>query len=166
MIDRYTGRPRPDSRYQEGLQQALEAKEGVTVNHDGEVQAQISVQGFAGQYQRLAGMTGTARSAADEFRQKYALDVTVIPTTRPLLRRDFSGRIYATQSEKLAAIAEEVTFCQRVGRPVLVGTWTVEQSAENEPIAHRSWGDPSPAKRRDLPRRSSDRQGGWGFSAL
>ena len=130
LIDRYTGRPRPDSRYQEGLQQALEAKEGVTVNHDGEVQAQISVQGFAGQYQRLAGMTGTARSAADEFRQKYALDVTVIPTTRPLLRRDFSGRIYATQSEKLAAIAEEVTFCQRVGRPVLVGTWTVEQSAE------------------------------------
>ena len=130
LIDRYTGRPRPDSRYQEGLQQALEAKEGLAVNHDGEVQAQISVQGFAGQYRRLAGMTGTARSVVDEFRQKYALDVTVIPTTRPLLRRDFPGRVYATQSEKLAAIAEEVTFCQRVGRPVLVGTWTVEQSEE------------------------------------
>ena len=130
LIDRYTGRPRPDSRYQEGLQQAIEAKEGVAVNHDGEVQAQISVQGFAGQYRRLAGMTGTARSVADEFRKKYALDVTVIPTTRPLLRRDFPARVYATQSEKLAAIAEEVTFCQRVGRPVLVGTWTVEQSAE------------------------------------
>ena len=130
LIDRYTGRPRPDSRYQEGLQQAIEAKEGVTVNHDGEVQAQISVQGFAGQYRRLAGMTGTAKSVVDEFRRKYALDVTVIPTTRPLLRRDFPVRVYATQSEKLAAIAEEVIFCQRVGRPVLVGTWTVEQSAE------------------------------------
>ena len=130
LIDRYTGRPRPDSRYQEGLQQALEAKEGVTVNHDGQVQAQISVQGFASQYQRLAGMTGTASSVVDEFQQKYALDVTVIPTTRPLLRRDFPDRVYATQREKLAAIAEEVRFCQRVGRPVLVGTWTVEQSAE------------------------------------
>ena len=130
LIDRYTGRPRPDSRYQEGLQQAIEAKEAVTVNHDGEVQAQISVQGFATQYQRIAGMTGSARSAADEFRQKYGMDVKVIPTTRPLLRRDFSCRVYVTQREKLAAIAEEVAFCQRVGRPVLVGTWTVEQSAE------------------------------------
>ena len=130
LIDRYTGRPRPDSRYQEGLQQAIEAKEGVTVNHDGQVQAQISVQGFASQYQRLAGMTGTAKSVVDEFQQKYALDVTVIPTTRPLLRRDFPDRVYATQKEKLAAIAEEVRFCKRVGRPVLVGTWTVEQSAE------------------------------------
>ena len=129
LIDRYTGRPRPDSRYQEGLQQAIEAKEGVTVNHDGEVQAQISVQGFASQYRRIAGMTGSARSAADEFRQKYAMDVTVVPTTRPLLRRDFSCRVYVTQNEKLAAIAKEVAFCQRVGRPVLVGTWTVEQSA-------------------------------------
>ena len=130
LIDRHTGRPRPDSRYQEGLQQAIEAKETVTVNHDGEVRAQISVQGFAGRYHRLAGMTGTAGSAVDEFRQKYALDVTAIPTTRPLLRRDFPCRVYSTQREKLAAIAEEVTFCQRVGRPVLVGTLTVEQSAE------------------------------------
>ena len=130
LIDRYTGRPRPDSRYQEGLQQAIEAKEGVTVNHDGEAQAQISVQGFAAQYRWLAGMTGTASSVVDEFRQKYALDVTVVPTSRPLLRQDFPSRVYATQCEKLAAIAEEVAFCQRVGRPVLVGTWTVEQSAE------------------------------------
>ncbi len=130
LIDRYTGRPLPDSRYQEGLQQAIEAKEAVTVNHDGEVQAQISVQGFANQYRRIAGMTGTAENAVDEFQQRYALDVTVIPTTRALLRRDFPCRVYATQKEKLAAIAEEVTFYQRVGRPVLVGTLTVEQSAE------------------------------------
>ena len=130
LIDRYTGRPRPDSRYQEGLQQAIEAKEGVTVNHDAEAQAQISVRGFAHQYQWIAGMTGTANSAVDEFRQNYAMDVAVIPTTRPLLRRDFPCRVYLTQSDKLAAIAEEVAFCQRVGRPVLVGTWTVQQSAE------------------------------------
>ena len=130
LIDRYTGRPRPDSRYQEGLQQAIEAKEGITVNHDGEVQAQISVQGFASQYRRIAGMTGTAAGAADEFRQKYALDVTVVPTTRPLLRQNFHCRVYSTQHEKLTAIVEEVVFCQRVGRPVLVGTLTIEQSAE------------------------------------
>jgi len=130
LIDRYTGRPRPDSRYQEGLQQAIEAKEAVTVNHDGEVRAQISVQGFASQYRMIAGMTGTASSAVDEFHQRYSLDVTVIPTTRPFVRRDFGYRVYTTQREKLAAIAEEVAFFQRVGRPVLVGTLTIEQSAE------------------------------------
>ncbi len=130
LIDRYTGRPRPDSRYQEGLQPAIEAKEGVSVNSEGEAVAQISVQGFATQYDMLAGMTGTASAAADEFRQNYSLEVEVIPTSRPLVRQDFGCRIYIARSDKLAAIVDEVKRCQRVGRPVLVGTRTVQQSIE------------------------------------
>ena len=130
LIDRYTGRPRPDSRYREGLQPAIEAKEGVRVNPEGEAVAQISVQGFATQYEVLAGMTGTASPAAAEFRQNYSLEVEVIPTSRPLLRRDFGCRIYLAQADKLAAIVDEVNRCQRVGRPVLVGTRTVQQSIE------------------------------------
>ena len=130
LIDRYTGRPRPDSRYQEGLQPAIEAKEGVSVNSEGEAVAQISVQGFATQYDMLAGMTGTASAAADEFRQNYSLEVEVIPTSRPLLRQDFGCRIYIARSDKLAAIVDEVKLCRRVGRPVLVGTKTVQQSIE------------------------------------
>ena len=130
LIDRYTGRPRPDSRYQDGLQPAIEAKEGVSVNSEGEAVAQISVQGFATQYNILAGMTGTASGAADEFRQNYSLEVDVIPTSRPVLRHDFGCRIYLAKSDKLAAIVDEVKCCQQVGRPVLVGTRTVQQSVE------------------------------------
>ena len=130
LIDRYTGRPRPDSRYQEGLQPAIEAKEGVSVNSEGAPVAQISVQGFATRYHMLAGMTGTASAAAEEFRQNYSLEVEVIPTSRPLVRQDFGCRIYIARSDKLAAIVDEVKRCQRVGRPVLVGTITVKQSIE------------------------------------
>lgn len=130
LIDRHTGRPRPDSRYQEGLQPSIEAKEGVRVNSESEAVAQISVQGFANRYDTLAGMTGTARAAAAEFRQNYSLEVEVIPTSRPLLRHDFGCRIYLAKSDKLAAIVDEVKRCKQVGRPVLVGTRTIQQSIE------------------------------------
>ena len=130
LIDRYTGRPRPDSRYQEGLHPALEAKEAVTVHPDCEALAQVSVQGFANRYSRLAGMTGTAVAAAEEFRRKYGIAVARIPAGRPLRRRDLPCRVYATGAEQLDAIADAVRFCQQVGRPVLVGVQTVEQSAQ------------------------------------
>ena len=130
LIDRYTGRPRPDSRYQEGLHPALEAKESVTVHPDCEALAQVSVQGFANRYSRLAGMTGTAVAAAEEFRRKYGIAVARIPAGRPLRRRDLPCRVYATGAEQLDAIADAVRFCQQVGRPVLVGVQTVEQSAQ------------------------------------
>ena len=130
LIDRYTGRPRPDSRYQEGLHPALEAKEAVTVHPDCETLAQVSVQGFANRYSRLAGMTGTAITAAEEFRRKYGIAVARIPAGRPLRRRDLPCRVYASGAEQLAAIADAVRFCQQVGRPVLVGVQTVEQSAQ------------------------------------
>ena len=130
LLDRYTGRPRPDTRYQDGLQPALEAKEAVTVNPDCESLAEISVQGFANRYQWLSGITGTAVTVAEEFRRKYSLDVVAIPTAHPLLRQDLPGRVYLSGADKLAAIADAVKFWQRVGRPVLVGVQTVEQSAQ------------------------------------
>ena len=130
LLDRYTGRPRPDTRYQDGLQPALEAKEAVTVNPDCESLAEISVQGFANRYRWLSGITGTAVTAAEEFRRKYSLDVVAIPTAHPLLRQDLPGRVYFSGADKLAAIADAVKFWQRVGRPVLVGVQTVEQSAQ------------------------------------
>ena len=130
LIDRYTGRPRPDSRYQQGLQAALEAKEGVTVQPECEVLAQVSVRGFVSQYRTIVGMTGTALGARDEFLRIYGLGVAVVPPNQPSMRVDLGHKIYATQQDKLSAIVDEVIFCQQVGRPVLVGTLTVEQSEE------------------------------------
>ena len=130
LIDGCTGRPRPDSRYQQGLQEALEAKEHVSVHPEAETLAQISVQGFMSQYQKVSGMTGTALSSRDEFLDMYGLDVKVVQPHRQPVRVDLGSRIYATRQEKLHAVADEVKFCQQVGRPVLVATLTVEQSAE------------------------------------
>ena len=130
LIDRCTGRPRPDSRYQQGLQAALEAKEGVTVHPDSEVLAQISVQGYVSKYRKLSGMTGTALTSRDEFQEMYGLDVQVVPPTQPSMRVDSGYRVYATRDHKLAAVADEVEACRRVGRPVLVATPTIDQSEE------------------------------------
>ena len=130
LIDRSTGRPRPDCIFQQGLQTALEAKEGVTPHQDCETLGQISVEGFIGRYQRICGMTGTASSSTDEFLQKYGLPVAVLPPTRPLNRVDLGYKVYLTRQEKLSAIIDQVIACQRVGQPVLVGTPTVERSEE------------------------------------
>lgn len=129
LLDRTTGRPRPDSRYQEGLHPALEAKEGVAVNPEGAALAQISVQGFASGYRHLAGMTGTAVAAAAEFRQLYSREVVALPTAHPLRRRDLPSRVYVNRGEQLAAIAAAARQCQEIGQPVLVGVQTVAESA-------------------------------------
>ena len=129
LLDRTTGRPRPDSRYQEGLHPALEAKEGVAVNPEGAALAQISVQGFANRYRHLAGMTGTAVDAAAECRQLYSREVVALPTAHPLRRRDLPSRVYANRGEQLAAIAAAARQCQETGQPVLVGVQTVAESA-------------------------------------
>ena len=130
LIDRCTGRPRRDSRYQQGLQAALEAKEGVTVHPDSEVLAQISVQGYVSQYRKVSGMTGTALTSRDEFQEMYGLNVQVVPPTQPSMRVDSGYRVYASCDHKLAAVVDEVEACRRVGRPVLVATPTIEQSEE------------------------------------
>ena len=130
LIDRCTGRPRPDSRYQQGLQAALEAKECVTVHPDSEVLAQISVQSYVSQYSKVSGMTGTALTSRDEFLEMYGLDVQVVPPAQPCMRVDSGYRVYAARHHKLAAVVDEVESCRRVGRPVLVATATIEQSEE------------------------------------
>lgn len=130
LIDAVTGRGRPDSRYQHGLQNALEAKEGLTVLPETEALAQISVQGFMRQYSHVAGMTGTALGARDEFRRAYGLKVAAVPPTRPSRRTDLPTRVFATRDDKLQAVLDEVKASHATGRPVLVGTRTVEQSED------------------------------------
>ena len=130
LIDELTGRTLPDSRYQRGLHAALEAKEGVGISPECETLAQISVQGLIRQYAHVGGMTGTALSARDELKRWYGLPVVPLPPTHPGMRVDLPTRLYPERSDKLAAIVDEVKSCRRVGRPVLVGTVTVEQSEE------------------------------------
>ena len=130
LIDRSTGRPRPDCIFQQGLQAALEAKEGVTPHPDCEILGQISAEGFIRRYQRISGMTGTASSSCDEFLQKYRLPVAVLPPTNPINRVDLGYKVYLTRNDKLSAIKDQVIACHRAGQPVLVGTPTVERSEE------------------------------------
>ena len=143
LIDPHTGRPKADSIYQHGLQPAVEARERVTVHPENETVAQISISGFVGLYQEIAGITGTAVPAAGEFRRKYGLEVAVAPPVHPLMRVSRSPVVYLTRDEKLAAVVDEVAARHTMGQPVLVGTRTVEQSEglgrllEERGILHR-----------------------------
>ncbi|MCY4367033.1 MAG: hypothetical protein OXE17_12545 [Chloroflexi bacterium] len=128
LLDQNSGRTRPDNTYRFGLQQAVEAREGVTVYPDCETLAQISVQDFASRYQFLAGITGTAIAAADEFKRRYSLGCTTIQPSQPSHRVDLPSRIFSSEKEKIEAIVEEVSWCRRIGRPVLVGTGSVNYS--------------------------------------
>ncbi len=128
LLDKYTGRLKPDNSYQDGLQPALQAKVGVAVEPDHESLAQISVQGFVCRYPSLAGTTGTASDASEEFWRRYSLKVASVPTTYPPKRSDLATRIYLTEENRTAAIVAEVVSCNLLGRPVLAGVQTVEQS--------------------------------------
>jgi len=128
LIDEHTGRTMPGRRLSEGLHQAIEAKEGVHIQAESQTLASTTFQNYFRLYNKLAGMTGTADTEAFEFRQIYGLDVVVIPTHRPIARKDFNDLVYLTQEEKYAAIIEDVKGCQAQGRPVLVGTASVEGS--------------------------------------
>ena len=130
LIDPHTGRPKPDSIYQHGLQSAVEAREGVPVRPEAETLAQVSVAGYVSRYRTLAGITGTAVPAAAEFRRKYGLDVAVVPPASPSARTSRAPRVYLSREDKLAAVVDEVAARHRTGQPVLVGTRTVEQSGE------------------------------------
>jgi len=127
LIDKYTGRGRPDTRYHHGLQAALEAKEGVPVQPEHEVLGRISVRGFISQYNNVSGMTGTAMSSKSEFGRSYGLDVVVVPPTKPLKRTDLEPRIYVNNRDKLQAIVDEVRFCHQMGQPVLIGTHSINE---------------------------------------
>jgi len=128
IVDEFTGRLMPGRRFGEGLHQAIEAKEGVTIERDTQTLATITIQNYFRLYQKLAGMTGTAETEAEEFARIYNLDVIVIPTNEPVIREDNPDRIYRTSKEKWKAIADEIEECYTRGQPVLVGTISVEKS--------------------------------------
>ena len=133
IVDEHTGRLMQGRRYNEGLHQAIEAKEGVAVKQESMTLATISFQNFFRLYKKLSGMTGTAFTEAEEFQQIYALDVIQIPPNKPIIRVDKDDLIYKTKAAKLKAIAEEIKKYHEKGQPVLVGSGSI---ANNEEIAH------------------------------
>ena len=127
LIDKHTGRGRPDTRYHFGLQAALEIKEGVPVQPEHEVLGQISVRGFISQYATVCGMTGTAMSSKSEFQSTYGLNVIPVTPSNHLKRTDLEPKMYFSKRDKFEAMLDEVRFCQLVGRPVLIGTHSIEE---------------------------------------
>lgn len=128
IVDEFTGRLMPGRRWSDGLHQAIEAKEDVTIENENQTLATITFQNYFRMYKKLSGMTGTADTEATEFKQIYKLDVTVIPTNRPMVRLDHSDVIYKSQNGKLKAIIDEIRNLNAKGQPVLVGTISVEKS--------------------------------------
>ncbi|QNT68380.1 preprotein translocase subunit SecA [Defluviicoccus vanus] len=128
IIDEFTGRMMEGRRYSDGLHQALEAKEGVTVQQENQTLASITFQNYFRLYPKLAGMTGTAMTESEEFSEIYNLDVVDIPTNVPVRREDFDDEVYRTASEKNDAIVAQIEDCQQRGQPVLVGTVSIEKS--------------------------------------
>ena len=130
IVDEFTGRLMPGRRYSEGLHQALEAKEGVKIENENQTLATITFQNYFRMYRKLAGMTGTADTEAAEFKKIYNLDVVVVPTHKPMIRVDHPDVIYKTKREKYEAVLEEIEALHAAGRPVLVGTISIEVSEQ------------------------------------
>ena len=128
IVDTFTGRLMFGRRYSEGLHQAIEAKENVPIQKESRTMATISFQNYFRMYEKLAGMTGTASTEAEEFSKIYGLEVLVIPTNEPLVRKDRSDVVYKTERAKFQAVVAEIEECQRHGQPVLVGTTSVEKN--------------------------------------
>ena len=128
IVDEHTGRAMPGRRWSEGIHQAVEAKEGVSIQNETQTLASTTFQNYFRLYGKLAGMTGTADTEAFEFRQIYGLDVVVIPTHMPMIRDDRNDLVYLTTNEKYAAIVQDIEECIEAGRPVLVGTASIESS--------------------------------------
>ncbi|MFM5632805.1 preprotein translocase subunit SecA [Aeromonas veronii] len=128
IVDEHTGRTMPGRRWSDGLHQAVEAKEGVKIQNENQTLASITFQNYFRLYNKLAGMTGTADTEAFEFQQIYGLDTVVIPTNKPMVRKDMGDLVYLTANEKYAAIIEDIRQCVAKGQPVLVGTVSIENS--------------------------------------
>jgi preprotein translocase subunit SecA len=128
IVDEFTGRTMPGRRWSEGLHQAIEAKEGVSIQHENQTIASITFQNYFRLYNKLAGMTGTADTEAFEFQQIYGLEVVVVPTNQEMVREDLGDLIYLTVNEKYDSIIEDIRDCAGRGQPVLVGTTSVETS--------------------------------------
>src|SRR5699024_2514198 len=128
IVDEFTGRTMPGRRWSDGLHQAIEAKENVQIQQENQTLASITFQNFFRLYNKLAGMTGTADTEAFEFQSIYGLEVVVIPTNRPLARKDLPDQVYMTVAEKFEAIADETRDASEAGQPVLLGTASIESS--------------------------------------
>lgn len=142
IVDEFTGRTMPGRRWSDGLHQAVEAKEGVRVREENQTIASITFQNYFRLYKKLSGMTGTADTEAPEFMQIYGLEVNVIPTHRPMVRKDHADLVHLTQADKFKAIVEDIRDCVSRSQPVLVGTTSIETSEllsgvlKQENIAH------------------------------
>ncbi|MCK6436759.1 preprotein translocase subunit SecA [Rivihabitans pingtungensis] len=142
IVDEFTGRLMSGRRWSEGLHQAVEAKEGVTINRENQTLASITFQNYFRLYRKLSGMTGTADTEAYEFQQIYGLETVVIPTNKPMIRKDNLDLVYRTNPEKYRAIVADIRDCQQRGQPVLVGTTSIESSEllsnflKQEKLAH------------------------------
>ncbi|MDV2858829.1 preprotein translocase subunit SecA [Oceanimonas sp. CAM02] len=128
IVDEHTGRTMPGRRWSEGLHQAVEAKEGVKIQNENQTLASITFQNYFRLYDKLAGMTGTADTEAFEFQHIYGLDTVVIPTNKPMVRKDMGDLVYLTAAEKYQAIVADIKDCVERGQPVLVGTVSIENS--------------------------------------
>ena len=128
IIDENTGRPQPGRRFSDGLHQAIEAKESVSIQKETQTYATITLQNFFRMYDKISGMTGTASTEANEFKQIYKIDVLAIPTNRPCKRKDANDEIYMTEREKYNAVIKEIRDVHGQGRPILIGTESVEIS--------------------------------------
>ena len=143
IVDTFTGRLMPGRRYNNGLHQAIEAKEGVKIQKESRTIATITFQNYFRMYRKLSGMTGTALTEKNEFIEIYALDVVEVPTNKPMIRKDYNDAVYRTRRGKLHAIVEQIKECKKKGQPVLVGTVSIDKSEElsamlkREGIAHR-----------------------------
>jgi preprotein translocase subunit SecA len=143
IVDEFTGRLMPGRRWSEGLHQAIEAKEGVQVQKESRTLASITFQNYFRMYEKLSGMTGTALTSAEEFHKVYDLEVAVIPTNKPMIRKDLSDLVYQTENGKFQAIIGQIKNLHETGQPVLVGTVSIEKNEhlsallKKEGITHR-----------------------------
>jgi preprotein translocase subunit SecA len=137
IVDEFTGRLMPGRRYSDGLHQALEAKENVKIERENQTLATVTFQNYFRMYKKLAGMTGTAETEAEEFYKIYKLEVNVIPTNKSLIRTEFSDIIYRTEREKYIAVVNEIKELYENGRPVLVGTISIEKSEKLSTLLKR-----------------------------
>ncbi len=136
IVDEFTGRLMPGRRYSEGLHQAIEAKEGVRVRRQNVTMATITFQNYFRMYEKLAGMTGTARTESEEFHRIYSLDVVTIPTNVPIARDDAADLVFRTEDGKFRAVAREIKELRDAGRPVLVGTTSIDTSERLSRLLH------------------------------
>ncbi len=137
IVDEFTGRLMQGRRYSEGLHQAIEAKEGVRVQNESKTLATITLQNYFRMYEKLSGMTGTAKTEEKEFTEIYGMDVVVIPTNRPMIREDKKDIIYKTERAKYNAVVEQIVECHEKSQPVLVGTTSIEKSEIVSDLLHK-----------------------------